>query len=311
MAKHVNRILFSILLLVYVGLKVDRQTMVEAFGGISIGWYLLSTAITLSSSVFMAIKYHLLIRDTTLSLSLSRLLVIQYISRFYALILPTALGTEAVRWYKITRDKQGKSFFLAVTAYERMLFLLTLVCCGMIPLLLSRNHPEINDLRNRLWPMASICVAALLAGILYLLNEKTHTTVFSFLKNHLRLNKYVRLNLLLNNIALKDRSPALLAQLVFYTLCWQLFFITRIYFLFRSMALPLDIVEAAWMGSLVMLLQVLPVSFAGLGIREGAYAYLFTLCGLPAEKGVVLGLLFFSQMLILSGIGAILNVFEK
>ena len=61
------------------------------------------------------------------------------------------------------------------------------------------------------------------------------------------------------------------------------------------------------MGSLVLLLQMLPLSFAGIGIREGAYAYLFSLYGLAPEAGVLIGLLFFSQMLILAGLGGVLQ----
>ena len=64
------------------------------------------------------------------------------------------------------------------------------------------------------------------------------------------------------------------------------------------------------MGSLVLLLQTIPVSFAGIGVREGAYAYLFTVFGLAPEKGVLIGIVFFSQMLILAGIGGLLELFE-
>ena len=77
------------------------------------------------------------------------------------------------------------------------------------------------------------------------------------------------------------------------------------------MGLFLGIAEAAWMGSLVLLLQVLPISFAGLGVREGAYAYLFPLFGLSAEKGFLMGVLFFIHILIFAVIGAVLNLFEK
>lgn len=77
------------------------------------------------------------------------------------------------------------------------------------------------------------------------------------------------------------------------------------------MQLPFGLIDAAWMGSLVLLLQVMPVSIAGIGIREGAYAYLFALCGLPSEKGVLIGILFFTQMLIVALIGGILEIIEN
>jgi len=61
----------------------------------------------------------------------------------------------------------------------------------------------------------------------------------------------------------------------------------------------------------VLLLQLLPISFAGIGIREGTYAYLMTLFSIAPEKGASLGVLFFTQMLILATIGGILEFFEK
>jgi uncharacterized membrane protein YbhN (UPF0104 family) len=95
------------------------------------------------------------------------------------------------------------------------------------------------------------------------------------------------------------------------SLIWQIFFLGRLYVLFKAFALPLGFMDVAWMGSLVMLLQILPISFAGLGVREGAYAYLFTLFHLPPEKGMLIGILFFAQMLIFAGMGAFLELTEK
>ena len=69
--------------------------------------------------------------------------------------------------------------------------------------------------------------------------------------------------------------------------------------------------DVTWMGSLVLLLQVLPVSFAGIGVREGAYAYLFTLFDMAPEKGILIGVLFFTQMLVFAIIGALLTLLEK
>ncbi len=311
MLKYIFRISLSCLLLVYIGRKIDWRVIAEAFKNTDIIWYLLSTVIALSCLLCTTLKYRLLVHKTALSLSIIRLAVIYFISQFYALFLPTALGTEAVRWYKVTKGKQGKSFFLAATTYERILFLLTLVCSGMIPLLFVHQSSEILALRDRIMPVAIIFSLILAMGLAYLLNPKIHIFLNAFLKTASRIKKGGKLDLLISNLSLKDQSWTLLALLVLLTICWQFFYIIRIYLLFHAMNIHLGIAEAAWMGSLVLLLQVLPLSFAGLGIREGAYAYLFTLYGLPAEQGVVMGLLFFTQMMIFAFIGAVLNIFEK
>ncbi|MEW6078983.1 MAG: lysylphosphatidylglycerol synthase transmembrane domain-containing protein [Thermodesulfobacteriota bacterium] len=309
--KYIIRILFSCLILVYISGKVDWRIIAEILSRTDMFWYFLSTGVMLVCAFIATAKFHRLIRKTHLSLSMARLMVIFFIGQFFALFLPMAVGTEAVRWYKVTRGKQGKSFFLAVTAYERILFVLTMIGFGLIPLLFDHGTPGITVLRDRLIPLALGAGTILMGGWLYLFNAKVQSVTNRFLKKTLHLKESSRLYLLMNNLELKDRSWKLLGLLFFLTVCWQIFYIVRIYFLFFAMGLSFGIVQAAWMGSLVLMIQVLPVTFAGLGLREGAYAYLFTLYGLPSEQGVVVGLLFFTQMLVFAFIGGILNLLEK
>ncbi|MFZ5562551.1 MAG: lysylphosphatidylglycerol synthase transmembrane domain-containing protein [Thermodesulfobacteriota bacterium] len=311
MIKNIIRISISCLLLVYFSFKVNWQVIRAAFLEIDIFYYVVSTIIATSGGCFIAWKYHLLLRGTPLSLSVRRLMVIQSISRFYALFLPSALGPEAVRWYKVTKAKKGKSFFFAATVYERLLFLLALLGAGMVPLFFYTRHPGLILLRNRILPVVLCCTALMIVALLYLLLPPFHESVKRLLKKLLRVQAGGRMDLLLENLALKDRSAALFIRLLFLTLCWQAVFVLRIYFLFAAMDLGFRVGEAAWMGSLVMLLQVLPISFAGLGVRDGAYAYLFALYGAAPEKGVLIGILFFTQMLVFSLSGAIFNLFEK
>jgi uncharacterized membrane protein YbhN (UPF0104 family) len=98
--------------------------------------------------------------------------------------------------------------------------------------------------------------------------------------------------------------------MVALSLIWQIFFICRLWILIRATSVPLSFMDITWIGSLVLLPQTIPISFAGIGLREGAYAYLFTLFNLPPEKGVLIGILFFSQMLIIAFVGGICELLE-
>jgi hypothetical protein len=102
-----------------------------------------------------------------------------------------------------------------------------------------------------------------------------------------------------------------LLNIFILSLIFQTFFLSRLFFLVKGAHIPLTFWDITWIGSLVLFLQILPVSLAGLGVREGAYAFLFSLFGLSPEKGVLIGILFFSQMLIFAGIGGVLEYFEK
>ncbi|MCK4786260.1 MAG: flippase-like domain-containing protein, partial [Desulfobacteraceae bacterium] len=92
---------------------------------------------------------------------------------------------------------------------------------------------------------------------------------------------------------------------------WQLLFLVRVHLLVVSTDVPLDFVELSWIASLVLLVQALPISLSGIGLRETAYAFLFRTQGLPPEKGVLIGILIFSQMLLISAIGGILQLLSR
>jgi len=65
--------------------------------------------------------------------------------------------------------------------------------------------------------------------------------------------------------------------------------------------------DVTWMCSLSLLIQLIPISFAGIGVREGTYGYLLSKFSLPLEKGVLVGVLSLSQLLLLSIIGGVLE----
>jgi len=66
-----------------------------------------------------------------------------------------------------------------------------------------------------------------------------------------------------------------------------------------------------WMASLALLIQVLPISLNGIGLREAAYAFFFRIQDLPPEAGVLIGILLFSQMFFMAAIGGVLHLFSK
>jgi glycosyltransferase 2 family protein len=311
MVKYIFRISVSIVLIAYFSFKVDWSIIFHSFSEITILWYILSTLIGIICASSLAFKHYLLIKGTRLELSITRLVIITFISRFYALLLPSALGTEAVRWYKVTKNETGRSFFLASIMVERLFFLLILLLFGTIPLFINQGNDQIILLRHKIMPFIISAYIILFIILFYFLFPKLQSAIKQCIKRLIHFKKGTKIKRFLENFSLKNSSFSIISAILAISLMWQFFFIGRMFFLFYAMNLQLNLINITWMSSLILLLQVIPVSFAGLGIREGAFAYLFTLFGLEAEKGFLLGILFFTQMLVFSAIGAILNIFES
>lgn len=310
MRKVVFQLSLSVLLLFFFAANVDWNEMGLAFSGLRLHFYIISALTALLGPIILAGKYNLLTSHTTLDIPFTRLMAINYIARFYALFLPTALGPEAVRWYKITKNKEGKSFFLASTIVERIFFLLLLFICGSVPLFFSRE-PAIQRLAAKLWPLLAVMGAGFVLVLVYFLYQPLHRAFKRFIVKKLRLANGSRLHEFLDNFSVQNASSKVLGILFLLTVVWQLSFLIRMYFIFVSLGLPFGFWDVTWMGSLVLLLQIIPVSFAGIGVREGAFSFLFSLHGIQSEPGVVVGILFFSQMLILCFVGWLCQLFER
>ena len=293
----------------YLLLYVDISVITSAMQNIDISYFLFSTLLAVSSSFFIAAKYFTLIKNSPISHSMRSLVKINFVSRFYALFLPSAVGREFARWVKVTRNREDRLSFVAPIVFERLTFMMILILCGSVPLLTYGSTSEIDAFRERLLPgviVALVILAALLSfffssGVRSVANSISDR-LFAPFTAKLRLTSFIE------SFALNHMRKADYAGIVALSLIWQMFYIGRLFALVKAAALPLNLIDIIWMGSLVLLLQTLPISFAGIGLREGAYAFLFTLFGLPPEKGVLIGILFFSQMLLMAFIGGVLEL---
>jgi uncharacterized membrane protein YbhN (UPF0104 family) len=295
----------------YLFFKVDVTSLAAAMGSIDARLYVISTLIAVFSGIIVAAKYYFLVKGSTISHSLASLVKINFIARFYALFLPSAIGREVVRWIKVTRNKNGKAQFLASIVFERLTFLFVLLLCGMIPLFFYKSNPEIEILRMRVFPIAAIgiCLVSVFI-VLYIfpsIRDLIKSLIFSTLK---RIIPKLNVDAYFENYSFKKMNASIFSSILWLSIIWQIFFICRLLVLIKAASVPLGFMDITWIGSLVLLLQTIPISFAGIGLREGAYAYLFSLFNLPPEKGVLIGILFFSQMLIIAAVGGILEFLE-
>ncbi len=305
------KIIISCIFAGYLIFKVDFSLLSKAIGNTDVRLYLISSLLAVLSSIIVALKYYQLIKGSLIEHTLVELVKINFITRFYALFLPSAVGREAIRWIKVTYNQKDKAFFLASIIFERLTFIFVLLLCGLIPLFFYKSNPEIAHLRMKILPAGAIGLLVASILILFYIYQPIRSLINPLLVTVLqKIQKIINVDAYMEKDSFESMNSKLFFYMVGLSLIWQIFFICRLLILIRATSIPLSFMDITWIGSLVLLLQTIPISFAGIGLREGAYAYLFTLFNLPPEKGVLIGLLFFSQMLIIAFVGGICEFFE-
>ena len=291
---------------------MDWRLILSAVEQVSPPLYVLSTILAFFASFLLAWKYHIFVRKTSISRSIPFMMKVNLISRFYGLFLPTALGPVAVRWFKVTKNKDGRAFFLAASVFERLSFYFVLLVFSFFFLTFDSSGQRIMAFKERMVPVLSFGILLVSGSMVYFTSQSLRSCTNSLIIRIFRSTRIGQKTVaFLGNFSLKDPTPAFYAAVLCLSVLWQFFFVVRVYLLFEAAVIPLSFTHVAWIGSCVLLLQMLPISFAGIGIREGAYAFLLSLFGLPPEKGVLIGLLFLSQMLILATVGGLLELMEK
>ena len=136
-ANLILKLTVSLLLIGYLGLHVEWREILDAFRETIASYYLFSTLLLFGLVCINSYKFFLLIKGTTINKSMWFLVKVNFTSRFYGLFLPSGLGRGVVRWYKVTKNKENRTLFLAVTLFERFVQVLLLLAVGFFPLFIS------------------------------------------------------------------------------------------------------------------------------------------------------------------------------
>ncbi len=78
------------------------------------------------------------------------------------------------------------------------------------------------------------------------------------------------------------------------------------YFVARSLGFDIPLLYFFIFIPLITVISAVPLTFAGLGVREDSFAGLFALAGVPAEQAIAVSLASFSLVIVIAVFGAVL-----
>jgi uncharacterized membrane protein YbhN (UPF0104 family) len=307
------RLAASVLFIALLSRWLDWQELRQAATRIRMDLFLVSLVLVLLNEVIIAVRLRILMESMKLRLTTARVVKIGLMSRFYAVFLPSGIGLLLARWYKVTENRVERLDFAAVTFTEKILFLTTTLVSVAVPLVLFPD-PQIQSIyRPLLFSLAvvflivffvfSFCTGSLGTGRLFSNIEIIYQKVTG--------RKSTPVTLVQEALQKVFSSPKRMIKAGLLSVLIQAGIIMRIGLLILAVGALLPWSTVLWLGSFIFLVQVIPISFSGLGVRESAFAFAFSLYGLQAEEGTLVGLLFFLQALIAAGIGGFLEFSDR
>ena len=272
----------SVALIVWVLARADLSMVGQQIS--QLGWRPVVVALLLLQiqTVVGAVRWGFVLRALSASLSWGRTCAVYFISVFFAIVLPGAVGGDAVRmWFS---RKVGLSVSSSVNSVllERAMtvFALIMLVCLTQPILAARvpNLPA-----SWLFP---VLLAVSILGILTLAS----------------LDRLPQRWMVWKPLAAIIRVAADTRRLFFHpgwsllTLLIALFghinLALSVYVLADGMGIPLHVLDCLVLVPPVILVMTLPISISGWGVRETAMVTAFSYVGVESGQALALSILF-------------------
>ena len=225
------------------------------------------------------------------------LLLLTFIARFYATVLPGQIAGDVVKAYRLGRQSPRTGYAEAATLLDRGLGLFALFLISAIASLYSARVP----LPLRLFfivGMIGIAVGGVIAS-----SRLFRTEIVERLLSHRkgRISTFIRDF----SIAFHDhlRRPMMLVAAVMLGLAFHAGCVAMQVLLGNDLGMRLQWADWTVVYAGVSLLMLLPISVAGLGLREGGYVGLLALFGYKASAALSLSFAMFGISLVAAVVG--------
>lgn len=296
----------SALLLALVISRVDLAALFESLSKSNIYFILAATAVAFAASFISVLKWQTLLTTSVVHLSYPTLLRLNFIGLFYNLVLPGQIGGEVLKGVVLSQMGVGKTSAAMSILADRVTGLAALFALSMVGALLA---PAIIGEPSLLpWVLSIGCLSAVMAVALITARGQALILITGNKVLHLLNLLPVKLGWLPLNISVPEHNlSSIWVPLALSILAQAAIVYTNLLLCF-ALGISVTYPQLLWVVAAVSLLQSLPISIAGLGVREGAYVYLMQLQGVAAPAALALSLTVFAIQVLMASVGGLLQL---
>jgi uncharacterized protein (TIRG00374 family) len=271
----------SAALVVYLLSKVDLAHSWEKARNVDILWLLAAAFLYLVQVVVGALRWRAVGIAIHQVLGWLRTLRLYYISTFFGLVLPGAVGADAVRIWMAHKSGLKLGGAINGVMLERIVTVLALLLLVVAtqPFLLSRIA---DQGLGWIFPLLSLGAIAGIVLIMVLDRLPGHMEKWRLVRGLMQLAQDTR-KLFLD---LRHAVPVMLLA-VFGHINYSMV----VYALARGLDIDVDVIDCLVLVPPVLLIMTLPISIAGWGVRETAMVTAFGFVGVNSAAALVLSIL--------------------
>lgn len=281
---NILKVVVSVGLLIFIFSTLDMAAFFKSVSRANPWWLLAALTMMMLGVVIRAYRWQILLEAIGVTVSLVELTNIYFIGFLFNNLLPSGLGGDAMRMIELSRHSERVSDAVTSVVVDRFLGISALQAIALIALI--ADWGEVPS------AVAYFTIAIFLGGLVIgylLINRPLYTGLRA------RVGLFRRLSdiKMIGNMAESfQRYPVeALGRSYLVSILFNLSLIAMNVFIGTALGAPVSLVHYAVFVPITSLVLLLPISFAGLGVREETYRRLFTQVGVPPEIAVAMSLL--------------------
>jgi uncharacterized membrane protein YbhN (UPF0104 family) len=288
----------SIVLLALLFSKVDVGRLWTVARTASVPWLVGALALYLGMILVSAWRWGLLLRAQHILHSFRGLTSSFLVATFFNNFLPSNIGGDVIRIADTAPAAGSKTLATTVVLIDRGLGLLGLVLVAALGASAGLGPAKVGPVGpGMLW--AGFGLAAMLATPA-LLNPEGFTRILQPLR--ILHPEWVdeRLGRLTAALSRFKESPASLASCFAGAIGVQLILVAFYLAIAHSLRIPITFAQLAVIVPISFIVQMVPVSMNGFGVREATFGFYFTRLGLPLESALLVSFIGAALVLLFS-----------
>lgn len=305
--------LFVLLLIFFWIIKsVNLEESIKVLTKANLYYFSLAFLINNLSNIFLTFKWHRLATPLKIKSKFWDLLALNYISTFYSSFIPGQASGEIIKGIKLAKSEGSHQNVWIPIFIDKITNLLVVFIIGFIAILFDSHYSKNTSLVF----IISFLTLLFLFLTIILFTENTSRFI-EYLKDKLvnflnifKLNTAILNNFSLNYFEEYKKNKLLILETIIWSFLIKLPHIFAFYLLALSLNMDFNLIESAWFFSIISIIMLLPISFSGLGLREGASIFLLSKVGIDNSTALSYSILIFLIGILVALIGGVFELFH-
>lgn len=299
------KIFVSLGLMVFILAKIDLSSLISSLLGARPSLIFTAIACAYLAYVLNTYKWRELLMILKISIPFLTLLALNFTGFFYTLFLSTQISGEVMKAVKLANLKKDLSRVVASITMDRLTSLFALISLSFLSIGIG-GVPLFKELRLMWWALAIVMLAILLV-MMSILSRRT-SMVFERLGVHLFEKKGLSslrrfASPLWDSLKLYQGHLPSLGLILIYSFIYQLLIVAVNYLVALSIGIRISFINIIWIVGVVSILQLVPFSIGGIGVREGAFLVILEGYGVLYPKALAFSIIVFGINLLMGLIG--------